>query len=405
MTPQTTTNRLDALDWARQQLDFEAVSKAGPNAREVLFKAQTMVPLIRPKASPRTSAVAASAVFLALLLFCPWLPERARLTTVYMVLDQQTARQAQELVAGTVRRLPEGILLGTKFVAHSGAEQASQGSLQLAFTAMSTSGPELQGTVRQALPSRLDASFQQAQELASMHWVSPVTLGGNYLAQLGDGNQAARYPGQQLAADLALHQDLLRDNMARYLSKSGYELTVLSFTDAPATAGTGAFDMVLPAWPIPVGLSVAGFSAMGIKEQDSVHRRAAEFIDRINLAARPASVVDTPQPWLPVLVSVSLPDGRSDRYLTDRLQARIVQPDPKDLLLYRFDVVKVVEDAINLAMPGEDCRIDYETSRGEAYGMRGDLYKVAVKLTGKRSLDEREITGAEEIRDEESVDW
>ncbi len=33
------------------------------------------------------------------------------------------------------------------------------------------------------------------------------------------------------------------------------------------------------------------------------------------------------------------------------------------------------------------------------------ICSVTVTLTGKRSVIEREITGAEEVRDEESVDW
>ncbi len=405
MTPQTSYSGPDALDWARQQLDFEAVSKHGPSARDVLFKAQTMVPLIRPKASPRASAVAAGAAVLAALLFCPWLPEQARLTTVYMALDKQTTRQAQELITSLTRRLPEGILLGARFVSRTGGTESTPGALQLAFTATAQSSGELQSAVQLALPGKMDAPFQRAQELSSTHWISPVLLARNTMSQIGRPDHGAPYPGQKLAAAITNHQELLRENLARYLAKAGHKLAALSFTAAPAASGTGAFDMVLPAWPLPLGVSIAGFSAMGSREQEAVHRRCEEFVERINLGWEPASVVDAPQPWLPVLVTVTLPDGQSDRYLTDRLQARIVQPDPKDMQLYRFDVVRLVEDAITIAIPGEDCRIDYDTFHGEAYGMRGDLYKVTVALTGKRSVDEHEISGAEEVRDEESVDW
>ena len=49
MTPQITYSGPDPLAWARKQLDFEALSKSGPTTREVLFKAQTIVPFARPR--------------------------------------------------------------------------------------------------------------------------------------------------------------------------------------------------------------------------------------------------------------------------------------------------------------------------------------------------------------------
>ena len=84
MTEKATKQFRDPLEAARAQLDFGAIARDAPSARDVLFKAQTIVPLAPPRPWWRAGAAAAAVVALAVLALAPWIPQSAALTAVTM---------------------------------------------------------------------------------------------------------------------------------------------------------------------------------------------------------------------------------------------------------------------------------------------------------------------------------
>jgi hypothetical protein len=205
--------------------------------------------------------------------------------------------------------------------------------------------------------------------------------------------------------NLLAHQDLVATGLRERLAKAGFELTAAGYVDASGTGGGCTYDITLDAWPQQFGLNIKDYSAKGSKERDAIHHRAMEYLDQLNLGPGSAALTDQPQLWLPVLVEVRQPNGTPDRLLSGLVQARIAQPTTADLSTYSFDVVQLVEQALKQTLPDEECRIDYETLPGSSFGIRGDLYKVTVALTGKLAPVVHEFRSTGTARDEENLDY
>jgi hypothetical protein len=409
MTPQAAYTGPDPLEWARKQLDFEATAKRGPTPREVLFKAQTIVPIARPHINSKPLTATAAVLLALAVLLAPWLPERTALLTAYIVLDRQYTRaQAQEITYKTAKRLPSDELLGAQFLTNAGADENASGALRLSFTTLGAPAAKLAADANWALMSVIKgdpAKLQRPMHLQSVSWRSPVMTLWNAVATLKVKKSATERPGEKLSQNLLRHQQLVLDGLRDQLDKEGFTVSAASYLDLGGKGSGSTHDLALDSWPVPLGLSIERYSALGEKERARVRASAQGFLDRMNLGAAPLAFTDQPTPWLPVLIEVRSPSGLPDRFLTDRLQARIKQPTSEDLSRTGFDVVQLVDTALKEVLPDEECRIDYEALRDGQPANRGDLYKVAVSLSGKRNTTAHELTGEEEVRDEESIDW
>jgi hypothetical protein len=409
MTPQAAYTGPDPLEWARKQLDFEAVAKRGPTARDVLFKAQTIVPIARPKIQSKPLAATAAVMLALAALLAPWLPERTALLTAHIMLDKQYTRaQAQEIAYQTARRLPGNELLGAEFITKNGVEASASGALRLSFTALGVTASKLQSDADWAMSATIKedtAQLQRPLRLQSVSRLSPAAAIWRGVAGLLPKRAATARPGEVLAQSLLQHQDLVLDGLRNQLDQEGFTVSTAGYLDLSGKGSGSTHDLALDAWPSPLGVSIERYSALSEKERETLRTVAQDFLDRMNLGSATLAFMTQPQPWLPVLIEVRSPSGLPDRFLTDRLQAHLKQPTTDDLSRSGFDIVQFVDTALKEVLPGEECRIDYEALRDGQPANRGELYKVVVSLSGKRTTDQRELTGEEAVRDEESIDW
>jgi hypothetical protein len=409
MTPQATYSGPDPLEWARRQLDFEALSKSGPTTREVLFKAQTIVPYARPRLTTRTTVKATAVGLLAALVFVPWIPQHAMLSTTRIDITKRLTRpEAQTAVNKVAQSLPQDILLGAQFTTPKGSSDEAPGALELAFTAFDKRRDDFTSEVSQAVSSTqkgLQGQRPHSLDLVATKWRSPAAIARTAAANLGHKRVAVTRPGQALSDALILHQDLVVNGIRARLETAGFNVTSAGYIDASGTGSGCTYDITLDAWPQQFGLNIESYSTLDGKERNAVHQRAQEYLDLLNLGPGLSALTDQPQLWLPVMVEVRQPNGAPDRLVSGLVQAQITQPTASELSTYSFDVVQLVDEALKRILPEEECRIDYETLPGAGFGILGDLYKVTVSLTGKRIAVEREFRGADAAKEEENLEY
>lgn len=383
MTPSNSKPVPDLLQQARRHLDFGALAKSAPTAREVLYKAQTIVPLAPPKPWTRIAAGGTAVVAAAALVAAPWVPMKSSLVTVGLSLEKRLPRRdAQELITSVSRHLPGDVFMSADF-GTDGNGPDDLGPLKLSFTALGRTGTDLSETVRRLMRenqrSTLQAQLSQPRVLSHTEWRSPLSLLKKTI-RADYAPTSERLPGSNLARGLLARRSLIAAGLASRLKRVGYELTAFTFVRGPAESGSA--DFTVAAWPAPIGVSVRNYRALTAHEQAAVRRVVGEYLQAVNLSGGPLALVREPTNWFPVLVDVTGTDGLPDRYFTDKLQAWVEQPDSYELSSLSFDVVAVVEDALNRLVPGLECRMDYETVRQAPSAQSGSLYRVHVSLRG-----------------------
>ena len=90
----------DPLDLARGQMDFARMASDAPTSKQILFKAQTIIPAVPAKPVWQKAAPAAGAALAAGLLFVPVIPQGSSLERLDVnfegSLTREHAQQMQE---------------------------------------------------------------------------------------------------------------------------------------------------------------------------------------------------------------------------------------------------------------------------------------------------------------------
>jgi hypothetical protein len=415
MSPLALKQGQDPLEWARSQLDFEAFSKSAPPARAVLYRAQTIVPLSAPRQWTR-AATAAGAAALAMALCCaPWVPSRTVLATVWLTLEKGlTLSQAEEAACKAVRHLPESVLAGVQYASAAPLAYDTGGgavNLRLGLTGVGHGPRELEELGRRALDDAIEGTPEvqagQPLLLSGIRWSSPLVLAAGVLSR-ARGQAAHDLPGTGagLRREVLEHHELFQRGLARHLAKAGYELVGFRFATPGEMADADSRSLTLAAWPAPVEISVRDYEAFTWAEQGSVRRRCEDYLSRLNLAGVALAPSGGPQVWLPIVAEVSAANGAVDRYLSDRLQGALSQPDIVELSSLGFDVMERVDQAVEQVFPGQECRIDYTLSAAHAAARPVDLYYVRISLTGRpKQAETKALPGEENLKDESGIDW
>src|SRR5690606_3513347 len=116
----------------RNQMDFARMAADAPTSKEILFKAQTIIPATPAKPLWKKAAPAAGAAVLAGMLFVPMLPDSSQLGRLDVSFEGSMQRSEAQAVEFEIRRsLDNDVLMGSSF---SGSDDAGSGQLTLSFS-------------------------------------------------------------------------------------------------------------------------------------------------------------------------------------------------------------------------------------------------------------------------------
>lgn len=396
----------DPLELARAQLDFAAMAAAAPSVREVLFKAQTMVPLSPTKPWWKAATVAGAAVLLAAALALPWIPVNATLALASLQFDRQYTRaEAQQLVDIVVRGLPQQALAGAQFGA---AGDSERGPLTVTLTSLADS----EAGLRQAMEA-LDfgAAIELAQgatlstaAIKARRWHSPLSLAFSALRPSAYELKMAQ-PGREIALGVLNNQQLYAQALAAELAavEPSASLQACEFISERGPVLERRYSFEVPAWPAPLGITLSNFAQLGAQQQAALRWQVEDFARRMNLSWGSLVLAETPQSWLPVLVDVHNQHDVSDRVLTERVQAWISQPDERELYNPEFSLNALIGNALERVLPGMDYRVDYiRDGDARPNGMRPYFY-ATVTVVGPRQRTLRPLDDVEAV--DESTEW
>ena len=157
MSVNPTRPTVDPLDAARQQMNFEAIAEQAPASKDILFKAQTIIPISAPRPWDRLAKGTGILGVSALLLFAPIIPRSASVALVNVQFEQQqfSREDAQLLVYDVLRDLPGDVLLGAGFNRAPGQSQDdTTGKLQLNLVKFNTSKKQLTSLAQSAIENK-----------------------------------------------------------------------------------------------------------------------------------------------------------------------------------------------------------------------------------------------------------
>jgi hypothetical protein len=392
----------DPLELARQQLDFAAIAAGAPSSKEVLFKAQTMVPISAPRPWRQTATVIAVLALIIGLAVVPWLPQRSSLALLTVGFEQRFERpEAQEVVSHFVREMPGNVLSGVDY---------DDGRLSLRLSSFSRSSGELKEAVDGIVkdyPGSAGSYQVRAGQVDLTRFASPYAA----IARLVIGESYSQHAsglGGELAEEVLANVDVLAEGVARQFKRVGRELVSFEFIVPGAVdEQLERYSFTVDSWPCAAGVVVRQYEDLRVLEQEDLQERAETFLTAANLSNAVSGLTDVPQPWLPVLVEVR--DGRRladetghpprDPRLTQRLQAWIDQPTAAELRSIDFEPRECVEAALEHVLPAHECRLDQERVGKSAADV--PLYRVVVTVTGALLHPRGELTHAEvEVEDD-----
>jgi hypothetical protein len=376
-------NSKDILELARSQLDFAAIASDAPSTKEILFKAQTMVPISPFKAWRRIAAATGAVVLLAALLFAPWLPHNASVSLLKISFEQQVSHQdAYSLISHFAREIPRQVLLGAEMSDAKRAGGGGQGYLAIRLSSVSQSPEQLE---RIADSIAEDSDFAQAYQVLTgridfTSWSSPLSeLSGLRSHERDAASPAAN---KELAHSILSHKEVFAKGLKGQLGQLDRRLTDFGFIGAKS-GEADRYDFVLDCWPADVGVSVEHYQDLMDHEQSAIRQRSAEYLETFNLRNEGLARVVGPQLWLPIVVDVYERDASYNPQLTSRLQAWIEQPDALELASLDFDALECVRAALDHVIPENDYRLDYVRSSGPSSNTTR-VYKVKVTVLGAR---------------------
>lgn len=395
----------DPLDLARSQMDFARMAQDAPSAKQILFKAQTIIPAAPSKPLWKKGAPVAGAALAAGLLFAPVIPESSSLDRVTVNFEAAMPRTEAQQISFDVRNgLDSDILMGSHFSTTD--ESTGSGMLTLNFTAAGE--PRLYtsvtGSVMDAAPDRSPLFGMLVNEARQSERASIVERATSMFSK----DQAVfTYidAENRTAAELLGNPGLLRQALDARLEHEGYSIASLEFIDrAPLPASEDDFRVIeLAAWPRPIRLTVDAVD-MASFENEEIRRVCEAWLDSVNLGDSVNGLADRPGELLPIMVEVHTPDGVFDRALTERLQALVVQPEGGEITdTSTWDVRTAVEEPLRELMGDRLCAVAYERVADPAYNRDVNFFWVHVKMLNQfekqQDVDER----VEEL--EQSIDF
>lgn len=381
----TARNIKDPLELARQELDFAAMAASAPSSKEILFKAQTMVPLSPPRPWKRIGATAAAVVLAAVLIAAPWVPQRSGIALLRVSFEQQFSRpQAQDIISHCLRELPGHALLGAEY------DEAGTGSLALRVSSLNHSSGQLHDAVDGVIrtyPEALQPYQMQSRQVNLGRTSSPAAMAWRLLAGKGTNNKPST--SDPVAANVIENKGVLATGIASQLHRAGYELKHLDFV-LPGTDAKREYSFSVDCWPYPVGVAIAQYDDLSASTQQELRRRVEEFLATANLRETSLVLTAQPRPEYPLLVDVQWASGQHDQRLTAEVQAWIEQPTATELTSIDFEPQDPLLKALESVLPGYEHRIEYK--RMEAAGSAVPLYKITVVLTGRKATPARDVS-------------
>lgn len=381
----TAGNTKDPLELARQELDFAAIAASAPSSKEILFKAQTMVPLSPPRPWKRIGATAAAVVLAAVLVAAPWVPQRSGMTLLRVSFEQQFNRpQAQDIISHCLRELPGHALLGAEY------DATGTGRLALRVSSLKHSSGQLHDAVDDvisAYPATLQPYQMQTRQVSLGRTDSPAAMVWRLVA--GNGSEGKPSTRDPIAVDVVENKDVLATGIANQLHRAGYELKHLDFI-MPGTDVEHEHSFTVDCWPYPVGATIAHYDDLSASAQQELRRRVEDFLAMANLRETSLVLAEQPVPEFPLLVDVQWTSGQHDQRLTANVQAWIEQPTAEELTSIGFEPQDPLLKALENVLPGYEHRIEYE--RMEAAGSTLPLYRITVVITGRKVAPAREVS-------------
>ena len=386
MSINPTRPTVDPLAAARQQLDFEALAERAPSSKEILFKAQTIVPItpIRPweKVAKGGSVLALA----ALLLFAPVVPRTASLALVNVQFEQQkfTRSEAQQLVYDVLRDLPDDVLLGAGFARALGQPQDnSQGRLQLNLIKFNETPERLAAIAGEVIEFKPKAGlpFYSSTTVArSSQWNSiPRAIAAAFRK-----DQPEPQPPldqfrivREILGNAELIGEGLRD---RLMQQAGLELDHFGWTSALDQELPEGADFVLPAWPRWVSIGVVGYEYMMDGQQAGIRLNAEDYLAQLNLGLRGANLCRDAIQDCPLVVSVVAPGDAADPYLSALVQAQLAPELSKHQTITETQAEKLVEAACRKVLPQYELTVSVKAITQSGPGAGPAAYKATVRV-------------------------
>ena len=376
----------DVVELARAQLDFSALNAAAPSVKQVLFKAQTIVPLPTHPLRRIGKPAAVAAVLCAVLLL-PWIPQRTVLSVAELQFDSRfTPSEAQQLVDTALRGLAlhQQALLGSEFTPRGD----EKGQLTLRASSFSLHGAELLRELQNSLAA--DGTTPPisyalpGSEAAHAVWRSPAEVLLDNLRPHGAESVPAYYPAAPLALSALSGEAVYRQQLTKYLQQRGYQLTGFSFCGNRALLPAGC-QFTLDAWPQPVAVGVRRYFQLTPYQKQDLSDQIGTWLTQMNLRSPALNAAALPDSDHPVICAVRDGQGRIDQLLTARLNALLKQPSAADLADVSYSLDAAVSAAANQALAGLERRVDFERTSALA---DPPLYKVTLTLLGPRQAGE-----------------
>jgi hypothetical protein len=381
----TAGNIKDPLELARRELDFAAIAASAPSSKEILFKAQTMVPLSPPRPWKRIGATAAAVVLAAVLIAAPWVPQRSGMALLRVSFEQPFSRsQAQDVISHCLRELPGHALLGAEY------DATSTGHLALRVSSLKHSSGQLHDAVDDvisAYPTTLQPYQVQTRHVSLERTASPTTMAWRLFS--GSGSEGKPGTGDPIATDVVANKAVLATGISSQLRRAGYELKHLDFI-LPGTDAKHDYSFTVDCWPYPVGVTISQYDDLSASAQQELRRRVEDFLSTANLRETSLVLAEQPGSEYPLLVDVQWASGQHDQRLTANVQAWIEQPTAEELTSIGFEPQDPLLKALENVLPGYEHRIEYK--RMEAAGSAVPMYKITVVITGRKATPARDVS-------------
>jgi hypothetical protein len=371
----------DPLDLARNQMDFARMSADAPGVKEILFKAQTIIPTTPSTPTWQKAGPAAGAAVLAGALFIPMLPSGSSLDKVTVNYENAMPPAVAQQIQFDVRNtLDANILMGSQFNA---AEAPDSGRLILTFTAAGE--PALLSTVTAAVDAASGESLplMRASTEAAVSSRQSVVQMAMKLLSGNDDELSYIDSGNATASELLKHPDLLQQGLNAEFGRDGYSVSSVEFFNGQPLAHADTVDyrtLELECWPLPLRVEM-NVNDMAAFEHEQLSLSAAAWLDSVNLGPAGNGLADRPGKLLPIMVEVRNPDGLIDRSMTERLQAVIVQPTPAEITdASTWDVKTAVEVPLKQLMGNRLCTVAYERVSDPSYNRDVNFFWIHVRI-------------------------
>jgi len=369
----------DPLAAARQQLDFEAMAKDAPSAKTILFKAQTIVPMVPARPWERFGKAGAVLAVALILVFAPLIPTTAQLALVRVQFENTFSRnEAQQLVFDAAANLPPQLLAAADFAEPPGqSDDAASGRLTLRLASLRLDPDELAEAALDSLEGAGGARpfVTPASGATRRSWQSIPNALASRLTRTDHG--ISHFPASNsLANDIINNSAMIEAALADHLAQSGFERD----------------SFVLPAWPRWARIGVTGYAGVPQLQQQEIRAKAAEFLDGLLLGSQDVLLSDTPGPELPVVLTVADRKGSADPVATRLVQAEfgsLVREHPP---LGKFETEELVDRAVAGVLEDLDYRISYKQFSLFEPGHGTETFVATITINGKSRRVLKEFT-------------